>query len=141
MVSRWIDLPQGLLAFGRVEPYLIQERRVIEVRDYAVAEGATWVTVDITDTAATAAVIDAVKAVLPFPDWCASSWDSIDDAFDEIRQGWRFPCVLEVRGLRSTLANRPHLGLEAVVRLSELRRAFSVAGDQLTVLYVDESWG
>lgn len=141
MVSRWIDLPQGLLAFGRAEPHLVYEQHIMEARDFAVAAGATWVTVDITDAADTTSVIVALKDVLPFPDWCASSWDSIDDAFDEIRQAWRFPCVLEVRGLRSTLRNRPHLGLEAVVRLSELRRAFSVAGDQLAVLYMDESWG
>jgi hypothetical protein len=85
-------------------------------------------------------MIDAMKSVLPFPDWCASSWDSIDDAFEEIRQSWSFPLVIAVRGLRTILETRPHLGLEVVLRLSELGRAFSIAGDQLTVIYVADRW-
>lgn len=85
-------------------------------------------------------MIDALKSVLPFPDWCASSWDSIEDAFEEIRQGWSFPLVIAVRGLRPTLETRPHLALEVVVRLSELARALSVAGDQLIVVYVADHW-
>jgi hypothetical protein len=86
------------------------------------------------------AVIDSLKRVLPFPEWCGSSWDSIEDAFEEIRQGWDFPLVVAVRGLRSALELRPHLGLEVTIRLSELSRAFSISGHQLSVIYVAEGW-
>ncbi|WP_420897926.1 barstar family protein [Cryobacterium algoricola] len=137
MVTQWINLPRPLLVGGPAEPYLVNEVRLSELRDFVTAAGATWVTVDIASVDGTGAVIDALKSRLPFPDWCASSWDSMEDAFEEIRQSWSFPLVVTVQGLRSTLEKRPHVGLEVVLRLSELCHAFSVAGDQLTVVYVD----
>lgn len=140
VVSRWIDLPRTLLVEGPSEPYLVTEERLPELRKFVTGANATWATVDVASATGTGAMIDALKSVLPFPDWCASSWDSIEDAFEEIRQGWSFPLVIAVRGLRSTLETRPHLGLEVVVRLSELGHAFSVAGDQLTVIYVADRW-
>ncbi|TFC22110.1 hypothetical protein E3O55_19025 [Cryobacterium sp. MDB1-18-2] len=137
IVSQWIDLPRALLAAGPAEPYLVTEERSSELFEFLNAAGATWVTVDVASAAGTGAVIDALKSRLPFPDWCASSWDSLENAFEEIRQSWSFPLVIVFRGLCSALETRPHLGLEVVVRLSELCQAFSVAGDQVTVIYVD----
>jgi hypothetical protein len=104
------------------------------------AAGATWREVNISDATYVGAVVDGLKGVLPFPDWCGSSWDSIYDAFEELHQSWSFPLVVAVRGLRSMLEVRPHLGLEVVIRLSELSRAFSTVGDQLIVLYIAECW-
>ncbi len=140
VVGRWLELPVALLAGGRAEPYLVAEGRVREFRDHVVGVGATWREVDIGNAASVGAVVDGLKGVLPFPDWCGSGWDSIEDAFEELRQGWRFPVVVAVRGLRLMLATRPHLGLEVAIRLSELSRAFSVSGDQFIVIYAAERW-
>ncbi|MCY7289485.1 MAG: barstar family protein [Cryobacterium sp.] len=139
-MSRWLDLPPGMLPAGRAEPLLVSESHLGDVHEWVTQADASWVVIDLSAATDTASVIDALKGVLPFPDWCASSWDSLDDAFEELRQEWRFPLFVVVRGLRSTLTAKPHLGLEVVVRLSELRRALSIAGDQLTVLYAADHW-
>jgi hypothetical protein len=140
MVSRWIPLPSSPTILERSEPYLIEEARLEEFAEFVRSEGGTPVAIDIASATDTASVINEMKAVLSFPDWCGSSWDSIDDAFEEIRQGWVFPLVLIARGLPSVLKVRPHLGLQVVIRLSELSHAFSIVGDQLAVVYVAEAW-
>lgn len=139
VLSRWIQLPSPII-LERSEPLLAVESRLTELVEFAQNEGATLVTIDVTSATDPRTVIDGLKAVLRFPDWCGSSWDSIEDAFEELRQGWSFPLILVVRGLRSVLEDRPHLGLQVVIRFSELSHAFSVAGDQLAVVYVAESW-
>jgi hypothetical protein len=140
MVSRWIQLPSSPVVLERSEPYLVMDARLDELRDFAKSVEASYASVDVTEADDAGSVIDALKQVLAFPDWCASSWDSIDDAFEELRQGWRFPLILAVEGLRSLVGRRPHLAMQVVLRLSELSHAFSVAGDQLVVVYVAESW-
>jgi hypothetical protein len=124
----------------RSEPYLVVDARLNELRDFARSVEASYVIVDVTDADDAGAVIEALKQVLAFPDWCGSSWDSIDDAFEELRQGWQFPLILAIRGMRSLIGRRPHLGMQVVLRMSELSQAFSVAGDQLAVVYVADSW-
>lgn len=124
----------------RSEPYLVVDARLAELRDFAKSVEASYATVDVTEAEDAGAVIDSLKRVLVFPDWCGSSWDSIDDAFEELRQAWRFPLILTVEGLRSLIGRRPHLAMQVVLRLSELSHAFSIAGDQLAVVYVAESW-
>jgi hypothetical protein len=129
------------LLVSRGEPYLVQESRLSEVRRYLFSVRATSVDVEIGGVNGVGAVVDALKVVLPFPDWCASGWDSIEDAFEEIRQGWSFPLVVVVHGLRSVLDKNPHLAFETVIRMSWLSHAFSTAGDQMMVTYVDRDWG
>jgi hypothetical protein len=125
VLSRWIQLPSSPIVLERSEPLLAEEARLEEVVEFAQTDGATLVTVDIASSTDSRAVIDGMKAVLRFPDWCGSSWDSIEDAFEELRQAWSFPLVLVVRGLRRVLEDRPHLGLQVVIRLSQLAlRAF-----------------
>ena len=80
------------------------------------------------------------KDALPFPDWCASGWDSIDDAFEELRQAWTFPLVVMVHGLNALLGRKPHTAFQTLIRLSDLSHSFSVASDQLIVAYVGEAW-
>jgi hypothetical protein len=86
-------------------------------------------------------VVEGLKSVLAFPEWCGSSWDSIDDAFEEIRNGWRLPLILIVAGGANCWSRDPHLFLQTVMRLADLSRAFSAAGDQLMVVYAAEVWG
>lgn len=140
VMSRWLDWPRALLAEGPAEPYLVVEERLTELRRLSMAADATWTTVDVANASDVGAVIDTLKLVLPFPDWCGSSWDSIADAFEEIRQSWSFPLIIAVGGLNSMLESRPHLALETVLRLSELGQAVSSTGDQLTVFYVADKW-
>lgn len=139
-MRRWIELPQRLLAGGPAEPYLVQSERLSDLRGFAIDHGATWVDLAMAGVLDSGGAIRELKTVLPFPEWCASSWDSVADAFEEIRGSWTFPLVIAVHGLRHALETHSHVGLEVVIRLSELARAMSVEGDQLIVFYVDSGW-
>jgi len=101
---------------------------------------ASRVEIDISSARTAADVIAAMKEVLQFPTWCGSSWDSLDDAFGEIRAGWQFPLVMIVHGLPAQLDRRSHVGLETVLRLNEFGRAFSTVGDQLLVVFAGATW-
>ena len=141
MVSAWFPLPSVPLLVDPAEPYLVLQSRLDEFRGYLSSARARSVDVEIASARDVADVVGALKGVLPFPSWCGSSWDSIHDAFEDLRQAWSFPLVVVVHGLKSLLDEKPHLGLEVVLRMSELSHAFSVAGDQLEVAYVGEVWG
>ncbi len=141
MVSAWVPLPPAPLLVDTAEPYLVLESRLDDFKGYLSSVRARTVEVEIGGASDATAVVGALKAVLPFPDWCGSSWDSIEDAFEEIRQGWSFPLVVVVHGLKSLIDRKPHLALEVVLRMSGLSHAFSVAGDQMMVTYVGRDWG
>jgi hypothetical protein len=140
VVSAWFPLPAAPLLVDQAEPYLVPELHLAEFLGYLSKVGARSVAVDIAVARDVGDVVLALRAVLPFPDWCGSSWDSMEDAFEELRQAWGFPLVVVIRGLRPLIEERPHLALEVVLRLSGLSHAFSVAGDQFLVTYVDKSW-
>jgi len=141
VVSTWFPLPPVPLLVDAAEPYLVLESRLDDFRGYLASVRARTVDVEIGGVSDVTAVVGALKTVLPFPDWCGSSWDSIEDAFEEIRQGWSFPLVVVVHGLRSLIDRKPHLALEVVIRMSGLSHAFSVADDQMMVTYVGRDWG
>lgn len=140
-MSDWISRPPAPLLVDAAEPYLVPESRLDELRSYLASAAAKVVDAQIGDAGDVAAVIGALKAVLPFPGWCGSNWDSIEDAFAELREGWSFPLVIVVHGLEPLLARKPHLALEVVIRMSGLSQAFSSAGEQLMVCYVGKNWG
>ncbi len=140
MVTTWFPLPPAPVLVDSAEPYLILESRLDDFRSYISSVQARAVDVEFGRAGDVAAVVDALKAVLPFPDWCGSNWDAIEDAFEEIRQGWSFPLVIVVHGLESLIGSKPHLAFEVVLRMSELSHAFSAAGDQLMVTYVGGHW-
>jgi hypothetical protein len=85
-------------------------------------------------------VIEAMKAVLEFPDWCASSWDSIDDAFEELHEAWKFPLLMIFRGFDELLAAHRHLALQTTIQIHDLKDAFAKDEDQLIVVFEGESW-
>lgn len=140
-MSAWVQVPPVPLLVDRAEPYLVLESKLDEFRGYLSSVRARTVDIEIGGASDVTSVVDALKTVLPFPDWCGSSWDSIEDAFEEIRQGWSFPLVVVVHGLKPLIDRRPHLALEVVLRMSGLSHAFSVAGDQMMVTYVGRDWG
>lgn len=139
MVSKWFPLPSQLL-MDLAEPYLLSGSRLDEFRDYISSVQASSVTISLDDTRSASDVIDSFKSVLKFPDWCGSSWDSIEDSFEEIRQETDFPMVVIIHGLKALTETRPHLAFEVVLRLSELSQAFSAVGDQFMAVYVDNDW-
>jgi hypothetical protein len=139
-MSNWITVSDIVPIRDRAEPYLIESAVILQLRDAASAHSADVRVVQIEDAASAADVVDALKAALPFPDWCGSGWDSVEDAFEDIRQLWRFPLIVVVDGLQPLSSTRQHLALQTVIRLGELSRAFSIAGDQLAVLYSGDSW-
>jgi hypothetical protein len=128
------------LLVDAAEPYLVPESRLDDFRGYLASVRVRTVDAEIGGASDATAEIGALMTVLPFPDWCGSSWDSIEEAFKELRQGWSFPLVLVVHGLESLIDQRPHLAFETVIRMSGLSHAFSVAGDQLMVTYVGKDW-
>lgn len=139
-MSRWIDIPRTFFAGGASKPYLVTEEHVPALREFVTSSGAGWASIDLSIATDVAAAINCLKDVLKFPDWCASSWDSIEDAFEEIRQGWHFPLVVAIGGLRPLLNTDPQVGLDVVVHLSQLSEAFSIAGDQFTLVYIADRW-
>lgn len=139
-MSDWFPLPPVPLVVDSAEPYLVLESHLDEFRRYILSVRAKPVDVDISNARHARDVILAIKDVLPFPDWCGSSWDSVEDAYEELRQAWQFPLVIVFHGLASLLKAMPHLGLEVVLRLNGLSEAFSISGDQLVPVYAGENW-
>ena len=116
-MSRWIDHPSPPLVVSRAAPLLV-ETRLPELRKWF--KRAHQVDVDVSGVIDTAGVIDGLKAVLPFPDWCGSSWDSIDDAFQELHDAWSFPLLLVVRDFDRLLREHQHVALNATIGLDDL---------------------
>jgi hypothetical protein len=140
VLSRWISLPSVPPLVDAAEPYLVEQTSLEELRSYFSTAGATLVYIDLTAANNTSDVVGALKVSLPFPEWCGSSWDSIEDAFEEIRLLWSFPLAVIAYGLKSLIERKPHLALEVVLRMSSLSHAFSVAGDQFLVAYIGDDW-
>jgi hypothetical protein len=139
-MSDWIPLPPAQLLLRASAPLLVETDRLDDFRRYVDGRGAERVEIDITEATGAVDVIGAMKGVLTFPSWCGSSWDSIDDAFAEIRDAWHFPLVMVVHSLEALLDLHRHVGLETVLRLHELEQAFSTAGDQLVVVFAGVAW-
>ncbi|MBX3077828.1 MAG: barstar family protein [Salinibacterium sp.] len=141
MTSKWVQLPKWSTRTERGEPFLIHASELDEVHKHFVSNGATVVNVTIAEAQTLAAIIGTLKHVLAFPEWCGSNWDSLDDAFAELRKAWPLPLVVVVDGLSRVLVEHPHLALNTVLGLSRLSEAFAVAGDQVVMLYVADRWG
>lgn len=94
---------------------------------------------EVGHAASTFDVVTELRRVLPLPTWCGSSWDSVDDAFEEMRHRLIFPAALIVDGASILIDSNLRLGLETVVRLNELERAFAVASEQMLVFFVNST--
>lgn len=138
-MSDWIDYPPPLV-HSTASPVLVEASRVEELAAHVVTGGASRVDVQIAQANSSFDVIEALKAVLVFPDWCGSGWDSIEDAFEELRSAWSFPLLMVVRGYDRLLDTHQHVALETAIRLHALEQAFSVGGDQLIVAFEGTSW-
>lgn len=135
MTSPWVALPQPPLLVSGADPYVVVTAQANELERYFLARNANFLQTDVAAADRESAVVTALKSVLSFPDWCGSGWDSMEDAFEELRQAWAFPLVLLMTGLPTLMATNPQLALQTVVRMSDFIRAFSASGDQLIVVY------
>lgn len=135
-MSRWIQIPVRDFFVGPSVPYLIVEDRLRDFLAFLSSNTVRYVEIDLNQISDTIGVITTLKENLYFPDWCGSNWDSIDDAFEEIRRGWELPLVLVIRGMWALIHKVPYVGLQVILRLQKLAGAFSTAGDQFTVVYV-----
>lgn len=106
MMGRWVQFTTTPFLVDRTEPFLMQSSSMGQLARFAHAEAVTLRHLDISSARSVVEVIEGMKAVLTFPEWCGSSWDSIDDAFEEIKAGWTFPLVLVIGGPR-LLGPRP----------------------------------
>jgi hypothetical protein len=138
-MTKWVSLPIELF-HARSEPYLATVDHVAAVRRAAASQGGHVAEVEIGESESTGDVIDALRQVLPCPDWSGSSWDSIHDAFEELHQAWEFPLILVVAGLDRLLDRRRQLALQVVVRFFELESDFSTVQEQMTPVYVADAW-
>lgn len=135
MGKSWIPLPSTPPLLSSVAPLLFEREGAAEVRDEFITLGARVADIDLSTVTTRPDLFDQLRSVLVFPEWCGSGWDSIDDGFEEIRAASSFPCVVFVHGLQDLLRRDVHIGLEIVIRMSELQGAFSVAGDQFIPAY------
>lgn len=134
MTTSWVGVPSPPLV-SRAEPYVIPASQTGALEVYFRAQGVKVQLADVSTARSESDVILSLKSILPFPDWCGSGWDSMEDAFEELRQAWAFPLVVLMTGLPTLMTAEPHLALQTVVRLADFTRAFSVSGDQLLVVY------
>jgi len=134
MDQRWIPLPVPPLLAASA-PWLITPTTVDAVRSELGSAGGRVGQLVLSSVGTTIHLVEQLRDTLTFPDWCGSSWDSVDDAFEEIRALSTFPCFAIVEGLQELFSRNPHLALELIVRLSELESSFAAAGDQFAVIY------
>lgn len=118
----------------------MENERLGELQAFAEKSRAQYVEVDVSSATDTITLIGAIRGILPFPSWCGSGWDSIDDAFNELRSTWPFPIFLVLRGYSELLASNQQLALEAMLRLCQLEGSFSKAEAQLIVAFAGDSW-
>ena len=138
MTTKWIALPESPTLAATSPPYLVTAGEGANLQRYLASAGASVVEVDIGDGRSVVDVLGVLKEVLPFPSWCGSSWDSVHDAFSELRAAWPLPLAIIVAGLPRLLAEAPHLALNTVLGLSQLVEEFSITGDQVLVFYLSE---
>jgi len=139
--TKWIALPASPTLEERSEPYLVRVSEGANLRQYLASAGASVVDIDIGDSRNLVDVLGSLKEVLHFPSWCGSGWDSVHDAFSELRSAWPLPLAIIVAGLPRLMVERQHLALNTVLGLSRLCEEFSIAGDQVLVFYMSERPG
>jgi len=133
----WFQYRDRAWVTGISPPLLVRRESLAVARRVLHDAGVEMIELDLSGAESTWDVTMRLKSLLPFPDWCGASWDSFDDAFEELRQELALPAALVVDGLDDLLERSRQVALETVVRLAELGTAFSVAGDQFAVLYLD----
>jgi hypothetical protein len=138
VTNNWIELPGSPTPEERSEPYFVRATEAANLRRYLTSAGASVFEIDIGDSRNLVDVFVSLKDVLQFPSWCGSGWDSVHDAFSELRAVWPLPLAIVVVGLPRLMAERRHLALNTVLGLSGLCEEFSIAGDQVLVFYVSE---
>jgi hypothetical protein len=139
-MTSWIPWPAPPLVVAASPPMLVVSSELTGLKQYVARAEAHVAEADVSDVTDTVGVVGALKAVLPFPDWCASGWDSIDDAFEELRTTWPFPLMLVLRGYVRLLTSHQHVALETAIRLNEVEHAFSAIGHQLLVAFEGRTW-
>lgn len=128
--------PSDALLMGRGDPYLVRVQDADDLLGHVSALGAKTVEIDVASASSVMDTIQAMKDVLPFPNWCGSSWDSIEDAFQELLEAWDFPMYMMVRGFDDLLTRQPHVALKSVLRLQSLSEQFAFTGKQFLVVYL-----
>jgi hypothetical protein len=135
-MNAWLDLPNESWATVGGAPYVVDANLLQTATARLGLLGASVTSIEVGLARSAWDVVQQLKQAVPLPEWCGASWDSVDDAFEELRQALRFPVVLVVRGIQLLLVEDIQVGLETIVRLADLGRAFSAAGDQFVALYV-----
>lgn len=121
---------------AKANPFFAQAAHAQELEAFFLQQRAHIAHADISRVQNGADVTDTLRSVLPFPEWCGSGWDSMEDSFEELHEAWQFPLVLMVSGVPALLQTQPQVAFQTVVRLSEFTRAFGLAGDDFLVLYL-----
>jgi len=136
VTGQWLDVPEPSLLMAKASPFFAQAAHGQELVTFFSQQGAHIAHVDISRVQNGADVTSELRSVLPFPDWCGSGWDSMEDSFEELREAWQFPLVLVVSGIPILLQSQPQVAFQTAVRLSEFSRAFGLAGEDFLVLYL-----
>ena len=139
MTPGWITPPHELF-LAKSAPYLAPKSNRAQLREEFEKQGARVWDVDIGPTRSLLEFFAEFRRVVRLPEWCAYGWDSLYDAFEELRANNEFPMALLIVGLRDLLDSSTHLGLEVVLRLEELTTALSTRGDQMVVIYLGDLW-
>jgi hypothetical protein len=135
MNDKWIDRP-GEILLGPTEPWLMKSARIDDLERWALAKNVNLRKASVANVRTEADLFEQVRFLLTLPEWCANGWDPIEDAFQEILLSNTFPLFIAIAGLPELLAHNLHLGLQTCIQLSNLSRAFSIAGVQFASIYV-----
>ena len=133
--SNWILLPAELL-LGRGAPIVAAVEHACELAQRLAGNEVRIVDIDLSAVPDEIELFLRLKGELPFPEWCGNNWDSVFDAFEELKSGWTFPLAFLIRGLERFIGVQPAVALRAVISLAQLSDGLGSDGKQLVVVYV-----
>ena len=97
--------------------------------------GWTVVEVDVSTVSSSVDLFILLKQVLWFPDFFGSGWDSMNDALDELSEGWPFPLLLVMRGVTRMMANNVTYAFDAVVTLDVYETTLTNRGLPIRIVW------
>ncbi len=139
-MTGWIQPPRPPLVQLPYEPYLATNEMKAVLLGQMRSAGATIAEIDVASARDERDVIESMRRVLPIPEWCGSTWDSLDDAFSELSENWAFPVVIMLTGYDRQLEQHPHAAINAAIFLTRLSSAFSLIKKQLVLTYFGKQW-
>lgn len=80
-------------------------------------------------------VVTAIDSVLPLPDYCGATWDSLLDVVDDVAVTWSFPVLLLVSGIDVVMRDAPEFAAEMIYRTMQFADGVAFKDVQFEILF------